>query len=144
LSSPSIRLPSFEVPAATSYGVGRRSDQSAGFCPRRPPSDHHASRPLTSRDHAAIGSDERGRSGDNDNQIDVSHADQFVERLRGVSAAPVVYFRLPGAQHSFDLFRSLRFDQVVDGIVAFLGWTQTHTDRPDRDPETVQAGQTLK
>jgi acetyl esterase/lipase len=35
-------------------------------------------------------------AGDNDNQIDVSHADQFVERLRGISAAPVVYFRLAG------------------------------------------------
>ena len=34
-------------------------------------------------------------AGDDDNQIDVSHADQFVERLRGASAAPVVYFRLP-------------------------------------------------
>jgi acetyl esterase/lipase len=83
-------------------------------------------------------------AGDNDNQIDVSHADQFVERLRGISAAPVVYFRLPGAQHSFDLFRSLRFDQVVDGIVDFLGWTRTHSDHPARDPETAQAGQTLR
>ncbi|MGH2896131.1 MAG: alpha/beta hydrolase [Solirubrobacteraceae bacterium] len=77
-------------------------------------------------------------AGDNDNQIDVSHADQFVERLRSVSAAPVVYFRLPGAQHSFDLFRSLRFDQVVDGIVAFLGWVRTHPGNPSHDPETAQ------
>ena len=59
--------------------------------------------------------------GDNDNQIDVSHADEFVERLRNASVAPVVYFRLPGAQHSFDLFRSLRFDHVSDGIVVPVG-----------------------
>jgi acetyl esterase/lipase len=64
--------------------------------------------------------------GDNDNQIDVSHADHFVKEARRAAAAPVVYFRLPGAQHSFDLFRSLRFDRVVDGIVAFLGRLPTH------------------
>ena len=83
-------------------------------------------------------------AGNNDNQIDVSHADQFVERLRGISAAPVVYFRLPGAQHAFDLFRSLRFDQVVDGIVAFLERTRMHPDQPGHDPETAQAGQRLR
>jgi acetyl esterase/lipase len=77
-------------------------------------------------------------AGDNDNQIDVSHADRFVERLRDVSAAPVVYFRLPGAQHSFDLFRSLRFDHVVDGIVAFLRWMRTHPDQPAHDPGAAQ------
>ena len=77
-------------------------------------------------------------AGDNDNQIDVSHADRFVERLRDVSAAPVVYFRLPGAQHTFDLFRSLRFDQVVDGIVAFLGWTRTHHGEPAHDLGAAQ------
>jgi acetyl esterase/lipase len=64
--------------------------------------------------------------GDNDNQIDVSQADRFVDRLRSDSAAPVVYVRLPGAQHAFDLFRSLRFDQVVDGIVAYLARTGAH------------------
>ncbi len=76
--------------------------------------------------------------GDNDNQIDVSHADEFVERLRSASAAPVVYFRLPGAQHTFDLFRSLRFDQVADGIVAFLGWMRAHPGHPAYDPEPAQ------
>ena len=65
-------------------------------------------------------------AGDNDNQIDVSHADQFVKRLRSASAAPVVYFRLPGAQHAFDLLQSLRFDHVVDGIVGFLEWMRAH------------------
>jgi acetyl esterase/lipase len=65
-------------------------------------------------------------AGDNDNQIDVSHADDFVGALRTRSAAPVVYFRLPGAQHAFDLLRSLRFDEVVDGVVVFLEWVRRH------------------
>ncbi len=77
-------------------------------------------------------------AGDNDNQIEVSHADRFVERLRDVSAAPVVYFRLPGAEHSFDLFRSLRFDHVVDGIVAFLRWMWTHPEQPAHDRAAAQ------
>jgi acetyl esterase/lipase len=70
----------------------------------------------------------------------VSQADQFVERLRRASAAPVVYFRLPGAQHAFDLFQSLRFDQVVGGIVAFLAWTRAQPGHADRDPETARPG----
>ncbi len=77
-------------------------------------------------------------AGDNDNQIDVSQADHFVEGLRRISEAPVVYFRLPGAQHAFDLSSSLRFDQVVDGIVAFLGSLRTHGGRA---AETMDAAQ---
>jgi hypothetical protein len=33
-----------------------------------------------------------------------------------------VYAELPGAQHAFDVFRSMRFASVVDGAVAFLDW----------------------
>jgi acetyl esterase/lipase len=32
---------------------------------------------------------------------------------------PVIYAELPGAQHAFDLFHSMRFEQVIDGIEAF-------------------------
>ena len=34
-------------------------------------------------------------------------------------ANPVVYVELPGAQHSFDLFCSIRFEAVIGGIEAF-------------------------
>jgi hypothetical protein len=34
----------------------------------------------------------------------------------------VVYAELPGGQHSFDLFQSIRFENVVDGIDAFVAW----------------------
>jgi hypothetical protein len=64
-------------------------------------------------------------------------SDRFVDRLRNHSAGPVVDFRLPGAQHSFDLFRSLRFDHVVDGIVAFLTLTRT---QPAQNPDTPASG----
>lgn len=31
----------------------------------------------------------------------------------------MVYAELPGAQHTFDLYRSIRFEAVIDGIEAF-------------------------
>ena len=37
--------------------------------------------------------------GDHDTQIAIGHADRFVARLRTGSLSPVVYLRLPGAQH---------------------------------------------
>lgn len=57
--------------------------------------------------------------GDQDTLVPVDDARSFVERLRETSASPVVYAELPGAQHGFDLFRSRRFDTVVDAIEAF-------------------------
>jgi acetyl esterase/lipase len=57
--------------------------------------------------------------GDRDTIVPVEDARAFVRRLRSVSASPVVYTELPGGQHTFDLFESLRFASVVDGIEAF-------------------------
>jgi acetyl esterase/lipase len=49
--------------------------------------------------------------GDNDTLISPAHADHFVRRLRTCSTGPVVFLQLLGAEHSFDLFHSLRFDE---------------------------------
>lgn len=57
--------------------------------------------------------------GDRDTLVIVEDARGFVEQLRATSSNPVVYAELPGAQHGFDLFRSRRFDTVVDAIEAF-------------------------
>ena len=57
--------------------------------------------------------------GTNDTVVPLRSATRFVEHLKSISARPVVYVRLPGAQHAFDLFHSLRFESVVDGIEAF-------------------------
>jgi acetyl esterase/lipase len=50
----------------------------------------------------------------------VAIACDFAERLRSVSSNPVVYAELPGAQHGFDRFHSIRFEAVIDGIEAFV------------------------
>ena len=63
--------------------------------------------------------------GDRDMLVPVSTARDFVRRLRAVSTSSVVYAELPGAQHTFDLYRSIRFTHVVDGIEQFAGWTRT-------------------
>jgi len=58
--------------------------------------------------------------GDRDTYVPVAGARQFATRLRRSSPSPVVYAELPGGQHGFDRFRSLRFEAVVDGVAAFL------------------------
>ena len=63
--------------------------------------------------------------GDLDTVVLVEDARRFVEQLRSASASPVVYAELPGALHTFDLFHSLRFDTVVDGIEAFAAWVRS-------------------
>ncbi|HEX6336794.1 MAG TPA: alpha/beta hydrolase fold domain-containing protein [Jiangellaceae bacterium] len=60
--------------------------------------------------------------GDHDTLAPVQDARRFVERLRLASTAPVVYSELPGAQHAFDVFHSIRFDAVVDAVVTFAEW----------------------
>jgi acetyl esterase/lipase len=67
--------------------------------------------------------------GDRDSIVPVEDARAFVQRLRSVSTNPVVYAELPGAQHGFDLFRSIRFDAVVDAVECFV--RTVGVDSPD-------------
>jgi hypothetical protein len=43
----------------------------------------------------------------------------FAAARRERSRSPVVYAELPGAQHQFDLFHSVRCSAVCNGIKAF-------------------------
>jgi acetyl esterase/lipase len=63
--------------------------------------------------------------GDKDTVVVVEDARRFAEQLRNTSANPVVYAELTGAQHTFDLFHSIRFETVVDGIEAFAAWVRS-------------------
>jgi acetyl esterase/lipase len=58
--------------------------------------------------------------GDNDTIVLVDDARRFARALGEASSSPVVYAELPGAQHGFDLFRSARFEAVVDAVEAFV------------------------
>jgi acetyl esterase/lipase len=63
--------------------------------------------------------------GDQDPLVPVEDARRFVQGLRSNSSNPVVYAEVPGAQHAFDLFHSIRFETVVDAIEAFAAWVRS-------------------
>jgi acetyl esterase/lipase len=67
--------------------------------------------------------------GVNDTYVPVEGARRFAHELASESTNPVVYAELPGAQHSFDRFHSLRFVAVVDAIEAFTDWVRSHSPR---------------
>ena len=57
--------------------------------------------------------------GDQDTLTSPQRARALAEKAAGASDNPVAYAELPGAQHSFDLLSSIRFEAVIDGIQAF-------------------------
>jgi len=68
--------------------------------------------------------------GDKDSATLVEDAREFVTGLRAASSQPVSYAELPGAQHNFDLFYSLRYSQVIEAVAAFCAWVRS--SRPPR------------
>ncbi|MEQ6900717.1 alpha/beta hydrolase [Nocardioides sp. YIM 152588] len=60
--------------------------------------------------------------GASDTLVDVGQARAFVDTLRKVSHRSVVYAELPGAQHGFDIFPSIRSAHVVRAIDRYLHW----------------------
>jgi len=68
--------------------------------------------------------------GDQDTLVLVEDARPFVQRLRRSSSNPVVYAELPGAQHAFDLFHSIRFETVVNAIEGFTAWVRSREEAP--------------
>jgi acetyl esterase/lipase len=63
--------------------------------------------------------------GEYDMLVPVEQARALAERLRDVSESPVVYAELPGGPHNFDLFHSIRFEILIDGIEAFAAWVRS-------------------
>jgi acetyl esterase/lipase len=63
--------------------------------------------------------------GTNDTYTPLEGAGQFVEALSAASPSAVALVALPGAQHSFDLFHSIRFETVVDTVEAFAAWIRS-------------------
>jgi len=59
--------------------------------------------------------------GERDTLTPVADARDFVEALRRASDSEVRYIELPGAEHAFDLWPSVRTARVVDAIGRFLG-----------------------
>lgn len=69
--------------------------------------------------------------GAHDTLVDVNQARLFVARLKEVSRNTVTYLELPGTQHAFEVFPSVRSEHVVRGVERWLGWHErTHHRAP--------------
>jgi acetyl esterase/lipase len=80
--------------------------------------------------------------GDQDTLTSASTAHKLADRVAQRSVQPVVYAELPGAQHSFDLLTSIRFEAVIDGIQAFEAAVSArglHASRPAVQGRAVRA-----
>jgi dipeptidyl aminopeptidase/acylaminoacyl peptidase len=58
--------------------------------------------------------------GDRDVLVPVAGARRFVQQLRAVSDAPVLYAELVGGQHAFEVFPSARAVRAVEAVERFL------------------------
>lgn len=58
--------------------------------------------------------------GDYDSLVPVAEARGMYAALRSVSKEPVAYAEIPGAQHAFEIFPSLRSALAIDGVERFL------------------------
>ena len=77
--------------------------------------------------------------GARDTLVSVEQARLFVQRLREVSKKSVVYAELPGAQHAFDIFPSIRSAHIVRAIDRYLHW-HWNTWRAGRVPSEELSG----
>lgn len=68
--------------------------------------------------------------GHNDTYVAADRARRLVEHLRRQPATIAAYAELPGGQHGFDLFSSIRFEAVVDGIESFTAWVRSRRAAP--------------
>lgn len=74
-----------------------------------------------------------------DTYVPPEHARRFAEHARDVSAGPVVYAELPGAQHSFDVFHSIRFELLIDAIEDFAAWVFRPQARDREEPSASRS-----
>ncbi len=78
--------------------------------------------------------------GANDTYTPPEGARRLVEHLRAQPGAVVAHAELPGGQHAFDLFGSIRFEAVVDGVEAFTSWVRAETLAPRSSRGTAHRG----
>jgi len=62
--------------------------------------------------------------GTHDCLVFVEEARIFVKALRSVSRNPVVYAELPGAQHAFDIFHSVRARDAIQAVARFCEYVR--------------------
>ena len=76
--------------------------------------------------------------GAHDSLVPVQEARNFVHKLREVGRVPVVYVELPGAQHAFDVFPSIRTAHVIRGAERFADWAYARRLEQRAEPITLE------
>ncbi|MBT4523013.1 MAG: alpha/beta hydrolase [Halieaceae bacterium] len=61
--------------------------------------------------------------GSHDSLVWVEEARAFVSTLQAAATEPVAYAELPGGQHAFEVFHSVRTDCTVRSVAEFLEWS---------------------
>ncbi|NJD31048.1 MAG: alpha/beta hydrolase [Gammaproteobacteria bacterium] len=69
--------------------------------------------------------------GTHDSLASVEEARLFAQQLRAISKNAVVYAELPGAQHAWDVFRSVRAMESVHAVTRFLEWVRASCQPPN-------------
>ncbi|MFO0759244.1 MAG: alpha/beta hydrolase [Byssovorax sp.] len=72
--------------------------------------------------------------GDLDTMVPVDEGRRFAEAYRAVAEAPLCYAEIPGAQHAFEVFPSLRSALVFQGIARFGAWVHSAYLEQQRAP----------
>jgi acetyl esterase/lipase len=62
--------------------------------------------------------------GELDSLLPVAGARKFSGALSNASTSPVVYLEMPGAEHGFEILRTVRGESAIDGVHRFLEWVR--------------------
>ena len=73
--------------------------------------------------------------GTHDSLVWVEEARAFVSAMQAESRQPVAYAELPGAQHAFEIFHSVRTDHTIHAVGHFLEWTHAQWLKNQSPPE---------
>lgn len=76
--------------------------------------------------------------GKHDSLVPVAEARHFVERLRAASHEPVAFAQLPGTQHAFDVFPSIRSAHVVRAVERFLDYAWSTRAQKEERPTAAR------
>ena len=79
--------------------------------------------------------------GAHDGLVSVRQARAFVERMRAVSTGVVTYLELPGTQHAFEVFSSIRSQQIIRAVERWLEWHRVTRRGATSDPEAGTAAE---
>lgn len=72
--------------------------------------------------------------GAHDGLVSVRQARAFVAKLREVSTGVVTYLELPGTQHAFEVFSSIRSQQIIRAVERWLEWHRVTRRGATSDP----------